>query len=122
MPALSLGFLKFYPLEPRLNKEEGKSLRNRFLAFIVSLLLWAGPVLGHSANMVWFEFMDDGRYKVVIGYTVPELKEFRESYVIFRSKSEAESFYWDLVQGADFYPSHPQSIRFSAPKHKPTPW
>lgn len=84
--------------------------------------LWTARAEAHSANMVWFEFMDDGRYKVVIGYTIPELKEFRESYVIFHSKKEAERFYWDLVRGADFYPSHPKSLRFEQPKRQPTPW
>jgi hypothetical protein len=95
----------------------------RFLWVLVSyFVLNAQSLWAHSANMVWFEFMDDGRYKVIVGYTVPELKEFRESYVIFRSKQKAERYYWALVRGADFYPSNPESIRFQNPKLQPRPW
>lgn len=85
-------------------------------------MLWAETGLCYSANKVWFEFMEDGTYKVVVNYTVPEIKEFRESYVIFSNKRKAESFYWALVRGADFYPSQPYVLGFTKPKLNPDPW
>ena len=76
----------------------------------------------YTANKVMFEFLQGGGYRVTVQYTVPELKEFRESYVLFTKKKAAESFYWKLVRGADFYPDDPQLIRYVPPKTKPTPW
>lgn len=76
----------------------------------------------YTANKVAFEFLQNGGYRVTVHYTVPELKEFRESYVLFKQKKVAEAFYWKLVRGADFYPDDPKLIRFVPPKVKPTPW
>jgi hypothetical protein len=89
---------------------------------VILWLLAALPAQGYTANKIWFEFMTDGRYRVVFNYTVPELKEFREGYVIFNSKTKAQQFYWSLVRGADFYPDDPRTIRFVQPKRQPRPW
>jgi len=91
--------------------------------FLVLMLgLWSVNAEGYTANKVAFEFLQNGQYRVTVNYTVPELKEFRESYVLFNRKKEAESFYWKLVRGADFYPDDPKLVRFIPPKTKPTPW
>ncbi len=90
---------------------------------LLALWLSAGPKShAYTANKVWFEFRPGGIYRVHVGYTVPELKEFRESYVEFRKKSEAEKYYWDLVKGADFYPSDPKSRKFVNQPLEPDPW
>ncbi len=87
------------------------------------LLLWKNETLwAYSANKVAFEFLDTGRYRVTVSYTVPALKEFRESYVIFKKKKDAEKFYWALIRGADFYPENPELLRFVEPKREPEPW
>lgn len=77
---------------------------------------------GYTANRIWFEFRPGGIYRVSVNYTVPELKEFRESYVEFRKKQDAERFYYDLLRGADFYPPDPKAVRFVNPPKGPTPW
>lgn len=74
--------------------------------FIFMAYVWLGFVpqgKALTANKVWFEFRDNGRYRVTINYTVPELREFRETWVEFAQKKEAEKFYFDVVRGADFY-------------------
>ena len=78
--------------------------------------------LGYTANKVWFEFKPRGGFRVYVNYTVPEIKEFREAYVEFTDRREAEKFYWDIVRGADFYPGNPQSRRFVNSPLKPVPW
>ncbi|MFY7928905.1 MAG: hypothetical protein ACOVS5_08530 [Oligoflexus sp.] len=95
-----------------------------FLIYAFGLFwgLAALPVHAYTANKVWFEFLDDGRYRVTVNYTIPALKEYREAYVIFRKKKEAEAFYWKLVRGADFYPEIPGQIRYIPPKTGPEPW
>ena len=82
------------------------------------------PDLGqaYTANKVWFEFLANGRYRVNVSYTVPEIKELRESHVEFLKKSEAESLYWDLVKGADFFPPRASERRFSQQPLTPEPW
>ncbi len=91
-------------------------------AFAALALLASSRAFAFAANKVWFEFRPEGIYRVYVNYTVPELKEFRESYVEFRKKKDAERFYWDLVKGADFYPEDPATRRFNAPSLKPEPW
>lgn len=89
---------------------------------ILSFSLYANSLMAYTANRVHFEFMQTGQYRVVVTYTIPELKELRETYVIFNKKSEASKFYWSLVRGGDFFPSDPQNIRFNQPKLEPRPW
>ena len=78
--------------------------------------------MAYSANKVWFEFRDRGVFRVYVNYTVPELKEFREAHVDFRSRAKAEKFYWDLVRGADFHLPDPNTRRFTKPPLEPDPW
>ncbi len=99
----------------------------RSLAVVTTVIL--GPLClisteawSYSANRVWFEFRPGGIYRVYVNYTVPELKEFRESYVEFRTKKAAERFYYDLLRGADFYPPAPEALRFTPPPKGPQPW
>jgi len=75
-----------------------------------------------TANKIWMEFRDNGRYRVYVNYTVPELREFREAYVEFSKKQEAERYYFDLLRGADFYVPDARSREFKNPEAKPEPW
>lgn len=88
----------------------------------LGIFLWSSVGWAYTANKVWFEFLEDGRYRVTVNYTIPALKEFRESYVLFNKKKEAEAFYWALVRGAEFYPEDPGTIRYLQPKLEPKPW
>ncbi|MBM4252337.1 MAG: hypothetical protein FJ146_10235 [Deltaproteobacteria bacterium] len=94
------------------------------LCTLVGGWIGAGPDVGmaYTANKVWFEFLATGRYRVNVVYTVPELKELRESHVEFVKKSEAEALYWDLVKGADFFPPQATERRFSQQPLSPEPW
>ncbi len=76
----------------------------------------------YTANKVLFEFMHSGGYRVTVGYTVPALKEYREAYVLFHKKKDAEAYYWKLIKGADFFPNDPQNIRYVPNKREPDPW
>ena len=89
---------------------------------VAAAAVWGPSAAAFTANKVWFEFRPTGIFRVHVGYTVPELKEFRESVVEFTKKSEAERFYWDLVRGADFYPPDPGARRFVSQPAKPEPW
>lgn len=95
-----------------------------FLVGALVLGLWTGVAQAYTANKVWFEFRPGGIYRVHVNYTVPELKEFRNSFVEFRNRKKAEKYYWDLVKGGDFYNPSPESIRFvNTPADvAPDPW
>jgi hypothetical protein len=89
----------------------------------LSIILLCDQALALTANKVWMEFRPNGRYRVYVNYTVPEIKQYREAYVDFSKKKEAESFYFDLVRGADFYEPLAAQRRFDTqPKAKATPW
>lgn len=75
-----------------------------------------------TANKVWFEFRPNGNYRVYVNYTIPALKEFREAYVDFTKKKEAEAYYWDLVKGADFYLPDSKNRQFVEPPTESEPW
>ena len=94
----------------------------RFLVMLAFLTLPSPAIQAHSANMVWFEFRDDGRFRVYVQYTIPELKEFREAYIDFKSQKKAEAFYWHLVRGGDFHLGSPKAQHFHTPSLKPQPW
>ena len=89
---------------------------------IMILALWPKAAAGYSANKVWFDFMDNGRYRVRVQYTVPALKEFREAYAVFQKRKEAEAFYWHLVKGGDFSVGAGAQLRFEPVKAEATPW
>lgn len=127
------GFIRF-PLKVR----GGKLLKNKQnieiykrlmsfwfckLAIFVVFLCVSQTALGLTASKVFFEFWPaKSIYRVVVHYTIPELKEAREARVEFRSKRKAEKYYFALVRGADFYLNDPGTIRFIQPKLEPNPW
>ena len=98
------------------------------LCWALAVLLFAAVVPGweqawaYRANKVWFEFHPGAWYRVCVNYTVPELKEFREAYVEFKKRRDAERFYWDLIRGAEFYPPKPELRRFEQQPLSPDPW
>ncbi len=96
----------------------------RFCFMLFWLFSWQFSELAqaYTANKVSFDFLENGLYRVNVYYTVPEVKEFRQSYVLFKKKREAEIFYWKLLRGADFYPENPELTRFVQPRMKPEPW
>ena len=76
----------------------------------------------YTANKVWMEFRPNGRYRVYVNYTVPEVMEYREAYAEFSHKRKAEKFYFDLVRGADFHLPFTKDRKFVQPANKPEPW
>lgn len=85
-------------------------------------LLLTEPVVAYTASKVAFEARPNGIFRVYVNYTVPALKEFRESFVEFRSRQDAEAFYYDLLNGADFYQQDPKRREFKEVPRQPTPW
>lgn len=97
--------------------------KHKLNSLLVGSLLFLPEVCqAYTANKVWFEFLASGRYRVNVSYTVPEIKELRESHVEFIKKSDAEALYWDLVKGADFFPPRASERRFSQQPLTPDPW
>jgi hypothetical protein len=94
----------------------------RLLVVLVAVATFSEAASAYTANKIWFEFRPNGIYRVHVNYTVPELKEFREAYVEFTKKADAERYYFDLVRGADFYLPTPGSRRFVGNPLKPEPW
>lgn len=92
------------------------------LCSLFAIIVFASRANAYTASKIWFEFRADGRFRVHVVYTVPELQEVRESYVDFKQKAEAEKFYWDLVRGADFFSPEAKALRFINPPLKPQPW
>lgn len=102
-------------------------LKTDIRATIIALIVfWAVGVAdqaySYTANKVWMEFRTNGRYRVYVNYTVPALREFREAWVEFAKKKEAESYYFDLVRGADFSIPESKKREFKQSVIKPTPW
>lgn len=88
----------------------------------IGLIMWYTTAYSLSANEVWFEFLANGRFRVKVNYTLPELKEFREAYVDFNSQKAAEAFYWHLVRGGDFHLKDPKTDHFHQVPQQPSPW
>jgi len=91
------------------------------LFLLVSAMVGA-EAMAFTANKVWFEARPNGIYRVHVNYTVPALREFREAYVEFKKRSEAEAFYWDAVRGADLFLEDPTQRRFVNQPLEPRPW
>lgn len=91
---------------------------------LISIILFnfSSISLAYTANKVWFEFLNTGRYRVWVNYTVPELKEFREAYSEFSNRKQAEKYYWDLVRGADFTYPTVETVSFAGEPPEPSPW
>jgi hypothetical protein len=97
-----------------------KSIQKWLFLFFGFLL--AAPASAYTASKVTFEARPEGIYRVHVTYTVPSLKEVREAFVEFTRRSEAESYYFDLLRGADFYLSDPKRREFKVGPRQPTPW
>ena len=97
------------------------SLLKKLVFFALCHTLLPAHLEAITANKVWFEF-HQSFYRVVFEYTTPELKEFRGGYADFKSKKEAEKFFWNLVRGADFQLGDPKMTRFPTQENKPKPW
>ena len=85
-------------------------------------LAWSALARAYTANQVTFQFLDNGRYRVKLYYTVPALKEYRESYVDFDERKKAEKFYFDVLRGADFYIEDEPETKFVNEPLAPSPW
>ncbi len=105
---------------------EGKKLKRgnvHYLLFIGFMnIIVPSVVFGYTANSIKLEMMEKGGYRVYINYTIPEIQEFREAFVEFRSKKEADDFYNEILQGADFFLKDPEKNRFSPTPKGPRPW
>ena len=108
---------------------EGKMARNSWLQIVSGVVLSSVLLLGlaplaraFSANQVFFEKRADGRVRVIVNYTVPGLREYREAFVDFTKESDAAAAYWNLVRGADFYIKDAKTIAFAKPQLQPIPW
>ncbi len=101
-----------------------KKYSTKSLMLLMSFLtcLAADCSFGYTANQVSFEFRQGGTYRVNLYYTIPALKEFREAYIDFRDRKQAERFYFDVVKGADFYVDSQGQVDFNNSQTSPSPW
>ena len=86
------------------------------------VISWAPIATGLTANKVWMEFRDNGRYRVFVNYTLVEDLSYRESYADFSTKKEAEKFFFALVRGADFSHGDVRNVTFKNQPSTPKPW
>jgi|GEM_PF-1188856 len=95
----------------------------KILALVLFVnLLTITQAKAFTANKVWFEARPNGIYRVHVNYTVPALREFREAYIEFAKRKDAEAFYWDAVRGADVFLENPAQRRFINQPLEPRPW
>jgi hypothetical protein len=97
-------------------------LQKTSLVFIAIVWLLSSAAQALRANKVWMEFRTNGRYRVFVNYTVPELRSFREVYVDFSKKQEAEKFYFDVLRGAEFSVPDAKARSFTQSPTEPEPW
>ena len=71
---------------------------------LFAALGWGQKSFSYTANKIWFLFLESGRMRIKIVYTVPALKELREVSIEYNDRRRAEADYWKLVRGAEFYP------------------
>ncbi len=93
-----------------------------FLVVAITALSFQPKAYALTANKVWYE-RHDGFIRILVEYTIPELKQIREAKVEFKDVQKASKFYWSLIRGADFYPWQPgEKNIYIQVKKKPTPW
>jgi len=92
------------------------------MLFLVALAAWGQAASAYTANKIWLELRPNGRFRVNVDYTVPELKERRLAYVEFSHKKDADQYYFNLLRGADFYVPDAKEIEFKQPPLQPEPW
>ncbi|NRA64113.1 MAG: hypothetical protein HRU19_06485 [Pseudobacteriovorax sp.] len=91
--------------------------------YIVCCLLFVSDwATAFTADRLRMEVFHGPGYKVIVTYTIPGLREFREATVTFATRKEAEAFYINLARGADFDPTDPYRLTFPPAKDKPNPW
>ncbi len=88
---------------------------------ILYITLSSQYLLALRANKVWFDFLN-GKYRIRIQYTLPELKEFREVDFETTNFKKANAFYWKVLRGGEFNLGDPEAIEFPEPPTKPEPW
>ena len=98
------------------------SAKSLVLVLSLGFSLVGECALGYTANQVSFEFRQGGTYRVNLYYTVPALKEFREAYIDFNDRKQAETFYFDVIKGADFYVDSQGRVDFNNSQTSPSPW
>lgn len=98
------------------------SAKSLVLLLMLGVSLVGERALGYTANQVSFEFRQGGTFRVNLYYTVPALKEFREAYIDFNDRKQAERFYFDVVKGADFYVDSQGQVDFNNSQTSPSPW
>ena len=97
-------------------------LYNQVLKLVLSLFfVQSSTLLAMSANHVWYEF-HPGFIRVLVDYTVPELRERREAYIELSDTKKAAQIFWNLVKGAEFFIETPDRIIFDNPPPQPDPW
>lgn len=101
---------------------KSKCLKATSILGLLLLASFAQKSIALTANQVAFEFRPNGLYRIYLHYTIPALKEFREAYVEFAGRKEAESFYFKVLRGAEFYLDDPKDIRFVNEPLAPEPW
>lgn len=100
-----------------------KNLALKYSLFLIFLyFLTPTHLSAFTANTVRFEQWPHGVFRIYMNYTVPELQEFREAFVEFYKREEAEAFYWDVVRGADVYLNNPGKREFKNQIPTPQPW
>lgn len=105
------------------SKELHRTRLKAWAANVILVLLLAAasePAFGLAANKVWFKILAPGRYRVYVNVTIPELKQYREYHIDFRSFRKASAFFWRIARGADFYP--PRKNQFQDKPDGYTPW
>ena len=101
--------------------------KNAFQTFLLAAVCalaasWSVLASAYTANQVTFEFRPNGTYRVYLYYTVPALKEFREAAIDFSNRKKAEKFYFDVLNGADFYVDDQGQPEFVNDALEPSPW
>jgi hypothetical protein len=96
-------------------------IRTKITLGLLGMIL-AVRAQAYTANQVSFQFLSNGKYRVNLYYTVPALKEFRESTVEFNDRAKAEAFYFNVLRGADFYLADEPETRFVNEPLAPSPW
>lgn len=101
--------------------------KNAFQSFLLPAICalaasWSAIASAYTANQVAFEFRQNGTYRVYLYYTVPALKEFREASIDFSNRKKAEKFYFDVLNGADFYVDDQGQAEFVNDALEPSPW
>ena len=98
-----------------------KKIFGSLVIIFLALCFFEAPGFSYSANRIHLQKYEN-IYRLVINYTVPELKEYREAIIEFRSKKKANEYYYKLLSGAEFDFSSGDKLYFPKIQTKPQPW